>query len=94
MQQANSIAQFFEILKRYKNYSEIFYRGQSSQYESITSSITRDSGYLANEHIIYSESIGMKEDEFQLLKSPFERLSKLQHYGIPTRLIDVTLEGL
>ncbi|WP_186328382.1 FRG domain-containing protein [Paenibacillus sp. 32O-W] len=94
MQQANSIAQFFEILKRYKNYSEIFYRGQSSQYESITSSITRDSGYLANEHIIYSESIGMKEDEFQLLKSPFERLSKLQHYGIPTRLIDVTLDPL
>lgn len=36
----------------------------------------------------------MKEDEFESLSYPFERLSKLQHYGIPTRLIDVTIDPL
>lgn len=94
MKQANNIEQFQKILERYNNYNEIYFRGQSAQYESITASIARDKGYLKNEHYIYAESISMKEDEFKSLTYPIEKLSKLQHYGIPTRLIDVTINPL
>lgn len=94
MKQANNIDQFLKILDRYNEYNEIYYRGQSAQYKSITASIARNKGYIKNEYLIYNESISMKKDEFKTLTYPIERLSKLQHYGIPTRLIDITINPL
>ena len=36
----------------------------------------------------------MKQDEFKGLLTPLEELAKLQHYSIPTRLVDVTINPL
>ena len=94
MEQANSVERYLNLIKRYDGYSEKYYRGQLEKYTSIPPSIARDEGYLANESAIYCESIKMKEKEFALLNSPIEKLSKMQHYGIPTRLVDVTIDPL
>lgn len=94
MDQANKIEEFQKILDRYKGQQEIFYRGQSAEYKSVISSISRDNGHLINEHSIYQETIQMYQQEFEALEFPIERLAKLQHYGIPTRLIDVTIDPL
>lgn len=94
MEQASNVKQFLKLLERYKVYSGVFFRGQSEKYSTITSSISRDIGYYQNEHLIYAETISMKRDEFEVFNSPIERLSKMQHYGIPTRLIDVTVNPL
>lgn len=94
MDQANNIEQLKKIIERYNTNSDIFYRGQGGKHEKISSSIARNTGYLNNEHNIYEESIKMKEDEFQDLNYPIQRLAKLQHYGVPTRLIDVTTDAL
>lgn len=94
MEQANSVERFLSLLNRYDGYSEKYYRGQLEKYTSIPPSIARDEGYLTNESSIYHESIEMKKEEFSLLDSPIEKLSKLQHYGIPTRLVDVTIDPL
>ena len=36
----------------------------------------------------------MKEHEFASLSKPIQRVAKMQHYGIPTRLIDITSDAL
>ncbi|WP_100404296.1 FRG domain-containing protein [Bacillus solitudinis] len=94
MDQANTVEEFLNILNRYQGQAEVFYRGQAAKYKSVISSISRDNGHLANEHQIYRETLHMYEQEFETIKFPIERLAKLQHYGIPTRLIDVTIDPL
>jgi len=83
------------LMKRYERYElykgRLFYRGQSGEYKTFPPTIARDAGYAQNEAKIYEEAISMaKEEEFSGLHFPIERLSKMQHYGFPTRLIDVT----
>lgn len=95
MNQANTVEEFLKIINRYQGQHEVFYRGQAAKYKSIISSISRDKGHLTNEHQIYRETVHMYEqEEFKTLLLPIERLAKLQHYGIPTRLIDVTIDPL
>ncbi|MGX9135473.1 FRG domain-containing protein [Rummeliibacillus sp. JY-2-4R] len=94
MEQANSIEEFLNIIEKYKQYPNVFYRGQSEKHKSITSSLSRNQGYVQNEYAIYQESIKMKSIEFDGLTEPIEYLSKMQHYGIPTRLIDLSVDPL
>lgn len=94
MEQANSIKEYLMKIERYKNLSGVFYRGQSEEYQNVTSSLSRDQGFIQNEHAFFQESIKMKPIEFDGLSAPIEYLSKMQHYGIPTRLIDLTIDPL
>ncbi|MFB7305269.1 FRG domain-containing protein [Heyndrickxia sporothermodurans] len=94
MEQVNTVDDYLKKLSRYDIYNNVFYRGQSEEYKSITSSVSRDSGYTMNESAIYRETLKMKTVEFEDLISPIERLSKMQHYGIPTRLVDLTIDPL
>ena len=94
MEQANSVTAFLKILERYNSYPEKYFRGQLEKYPSISPAIDRDPGYAQNESAIYHESIQLKSDEFKDLHNPLEILAKQQHYGIPTRLVDVTIDPL
>lgn len=94
MEQINTIDDYFKKMSRYDIYNNVFYRGQLEVYTSITSSVSRNAGYTINENFIYEEAINMKSVEFADLPSPIERLSKMQHYGIPTRLVDLTVDPL
>lgn len=94
MEQVNNISQYLKLLERFRDYSEIYFRGQSEQYKSMPPSISRDEGYLKNEGTIFNEAVTIKANEFNRLYTPIEKLSKLQHYGIPTRLVDLSIHPL
>lgn len=94
MDQANNVSQYLKLLGKYNDYEEIYFRGQSEEYKTITPSIIRDNGYLENEGLIFNEATTMKYDEFIKLSTPIQKLSKMQHYGIPTRLIDLSTDPL
>ena len=94
MKQAYSVDAFLGILDQCKNDSEQYYRGQLEKYTTIPPSIARDSGYAENESKIYQEAITLGATALEGLTLPIEKLSKLQHYGIPTRLVDVTVDPL
>lgn len=94
MEQVNNVDEYLKKLLRYDTFNNIFYRGQLEKYKSISPSISRDVGYTINESFIYEEAIKMKSIEFFDTLSPIERLSKMQHYGIPTRLVDLTIDPL
>jgi hypothetical protein len=71
----------------------IFYRGQSKISYNLTPSIFRG-GLRQEEHNIYTQILTECAHEFEGCNFHNEILSKMQHYGVPTRLLDVTTNAL
>lgn len=76
---------------RFKN--TIFFRGHSDKKYSLKPNIYRD-GIVANEDIIFKEILLRCPDDFVHCKNTFELLVKMQHYSLPTRLLDITTNPL
>lgn len=90
----DSIPKLLElILKTKKNSDNLYFRGQKKHYPTVKPSIDRD-GLLENEDKLFKEFIIRNPDEFKGQKSTFEILTKMQHYGLPTRLLDITTNPL
>lgn len=86
-----SIDGYLKEISKYNSYKNVMYRGQSdSKFKNISASINRDDGYINNEHFIIAETLNKKVEDFKEFNLPIEHLSKMQHYGFPTRLIDIT----
>ena len=89
-----SVADFSRIIKRYTEcYEVIFYRGESSYYPEHKPGIMRNSNYIYNENSFYRDIVSMYPKEFEN-KDYLNALAKMQHYGIPTRLLDITIDPL
>lgn len=70
---------------------QVFFRGESSDYPTKMC----PSVYRANvkDSVIrkqYEEALSKFCTEFQSDKTPFDKLMRMQHYNVPTRLLDVT----
>ncbi len=76
-----------------ENNDPIFFRGQSNFKWKIKASIYRNYNLLKEEKTLIDEMIQNHPEEFDY-KNTFEILSKLQHYELPTRLIDITTNPL
>lgn len=66
------------------------FRGHSDKSYELKPSIYRKSSWISNEDKMIRELIIRCPYEFSQSKSAFEKLVKMQHYGMPTRLLDVT----
>ncbi len=71
----------------------IFFRGQANISWEVTPSVFR-SDLVSSEHELIDNAFNRNPIEFQQYYSDFEKLTKLQHYGLPTRLLDVTTNPL
>lgn len=72
---------------------QFFFRGQANCNWDIEPAVFR-SGLLSAEAKLIQEAFLRNPSDFQIYNSDFERLTKLQHYGLPTRLLDVTTNPL
>lgn len=88
-----SLLAFIMRLKIDNPDKELFFRGQQKHFENITPSICRD-GYIKNEDSIFREFITKNPNEFSTASSTFDKLVKMQHYNLPTRLLDITSNPL
>ena len=90
-----SVSDFLNEIKDIKNKSgyTLFYRGHSDKNYELKPSIYRNKKFIENEHKIYRETIAKVPYEFNG-KSTIESLALMQHYGVPTRILDLTTNAL
>lgn len=91
----NSVSEYIkninEILSKEEN-GTLFFRGQEDEKWPIKPSIFRDD-LLSREHSLLSEPLIKTPYDFKSLEK-IEILAKYQHYGLPTRLLDITTNPL
>jgi|SRR5690554_159477 len=73
--------------------SEFFYRGHSDIDWELIPAIYRTK-WINDEHKMFREILLRNNDEFVNTKTTFEKLTIMQHYGLPTRLLDITKNPL
>ncbi|RGV57235.1 FRG domain-containing protein [Bacteroides intestinalis] len=89
----NEITDFRERILNEGKSETLYFRGQSDSSWDIRPSIFRNSLVSAESKIIQT-AMARVPHEFKECSSSFEELTKLQHYGLPTRLLDVTMNPL
>lgn len=72
------------------NDSFFFFRGHANKDFSLLPSIYRKLRWISNEDKIIREIIMRCPADFSKMTSSFEKLVKMQHYDLPTRLLDIT----
>jgi len=70
------------------------YRGHSDEAFRLVPSLFRRKENRKDEKNIFRELISLHPAEFQQDKNVFEQLVRMQHYALPTRLLDLTFNPL
>lgn len=97
----DSVSSFIEKIKQVKEKkeskegtsTELYFRGQETEFWDIEPSIFRDD-MLSIEHKLMKISLQKSPTEFRDLDSMFDIMTKYQHYGMCTRLLDLTTNPL
>lgn len=94
---ANSVESFLGLLydSSAKVATETFFRGHSDALYELTPSLLRkwDNGdwqFMPMEDRLCKELLIAHHDEFQSDQYCFDRLVRMQHFGLPTRLLDIS----
>ena len=74
--------------------TEIFYRGHADVLWDLKASIFRSDKGIKKEHLLFRDMVAHEPQDFSQCKSALDYLVQMQHYGLPTRLLDVTTNPL
>ncbi len=91
-----SVRTFLDALEKFDRpvQSSFFFRGHSNFTYTLKPSIYRDEGWIQNEDVLFKELILRCPNDFSDQQSTFQTLVKMQHYSLPTRLLDLTTNPL
>ena len=96
----DSVGDFIHKIKEIDDESEnlggnhvIVFRGQRTSDWTVEPSIFRDQ-YLSIEHDLLQQPLLQNPNEFNYSMDAFEIMTKYQHYGMCTRLLDLTTNPL
>jgi hypothetical protein len=93
-EEVKSLSELVEKISKIEISENTFlvFRGEPQYFEetALVPSVYRNSGYIKNEDKIYREMQRFNDFEFKADKTTFDKLSRIQHYGGKTRLLDVS----
>ena len=92
----SSVSEFIEkIVQRDKEAgTETFYRGHADKGWELLPSIFRTPNGVEKEHLLFHDMVAHEPQSFSECKSTLDYLVQMQHYGLPTRLLDMTTNPL
>lgn len=103
----NSISTYIEKIKdinefiiNKKENREVFYRGHGKFSHQLLPSLLREDPngkgkvYLEGEHLLFRELLTMEPNSFSNDISGFDILTRMQYYGMPTRMLDISSNPL
>lgn len=93
----NSISNYMDLLTTIEKTvpaKKLFFRGHSKVIYDLQPSLFRREEWLSNEKKMYLELMAKCPSQFENLNSHIEKLAEMQHYGLPTRLLDITRNPL
>lgn len=86
----SSVSGVSDFVSELKCSKGLFFRGHSNPNYLLLPSVMRNKQLLENEYKMYHELLINCPDSFEKCYTHLERLVEMQHYGLPTRLLDVT----
>lgn len=86
----SSISSVSDYVSSLQKKHTLFFRGHADPNYILQPSIMRSKQLLENESKLYQDLIINCPDDFEKCYSHLEKLVKMQHYGLPTRLLDIT----
>jgi hypothetical protein len=95
-QKVGAISSFLDQLKKITTEKDhiLYYRGHSKSSFKLEPSIYRNQGWIQNEAEMLKDLILRCPNDFSSGLSTLQSLVKMQHYGLPTRLLDITSNPL
>lgn len=99
----SSLSEFVDVISkltqksRNTDYEKLVFRGHSdssSKYKLIPSLARYDRNLEEKENVIVRELLKLHPEEFNSITSDFDLLAKMQHYELPTRLLDFSYNPL
>lgn len=87
-----SVADFIDKITQIKREddTEVFYRGHADKSWGLRPSIFRTPNGVENEHLLFRDMVARLPQSFSDCKSALDYLVQMQHYELPTRLLDVS----
>ena len=96
----SSVSEFIEKIGQLNKVEEkedtetFYYRGHADRRWKLLPSIFRTSNGVEKEHLLFRDMVAHMPQSFSECKSALDYLVQMQHYELPTRLLDVTKNPL
>ena len=91
----SSISELNSAISSYqKKDATLFFRGHSDANYMLLPSLFRKASWKSNERSMYNEILINCPADFENCHTHLEKLVKMQHYDLPTRLLDITTNPL
>lgn len=90
----DNLQSFIACVSKLLDTGNLFYRGHSNLNYIAVPSIFREERFYRNEYKMYQELVIRCASSFLNCSSHLDFLMEMQHYGLPTRLLDVTANPL
>lgn len=86
----NEEGKLYHYNKKVEENTQLYYRGHSNANYLLDASIERNKEYIRHENHIAEDILAKNSDEFSAVyQTHFDKLKQMQHYFIPTRLLDI-----
>jgi hypothetical protein len=92
---AKSVQEFIGMVsKRAQRGVQRFYRGVPKHFPKSQPSVFRSPRRIVNEKLLFNQLLAMNPSDFVGDTTTLDKLVRMQHHGLPTRLLDITSNPL